>query len=303
VSKPDDTVRDLAQLAAIRKHARRALEAAGALGRYPTAVIDVMDAAKLVAVDDDVLNEGFIAQIRRKALKTGGVLKTALSKVLGLFDVKARLVYIDRSIKAVKQTFLKLHETAHGVLTWQRDAYRLVEDCEKTISPEISEEFDREANAFASEVLFQLGDFTQQAADEPFGIRVPMKLSTKYGASIYASIRRYVSTSRRACAVVVTELPVISAGHGFTAMRRRIEPSPEFLRVFGEVEWPEQFTPDEAIGATIPVGGRRMSRPRSCGLRDQNGELHECVAEAFATPFQVFILVHEVATLNRTVST
>jgi Zn-dependent peptidase ImmA (M78 family) len=258
-----------------------------------------MEAAKLVLVEEDALTESFLARMRKKALKVGDALKRALSKVRGLFDVKARFVYIDRTVKAVKQTFLKLHETAHGVLTWQRDLYGLVEDCEKTISPEVSEEFDREANAFASEVLFQLDDFTNRAADEPFGIRVPMKLSTKYGASIYATIRRYVSTHQRACAVLVTEPPVIAQGDGFTAALRRVEPSPEFRRVFGAIRWPEQFTPSDDIGSVVPFG-RRMSRPRACSLRDQNGVLHECIAEAFSTTYQVFVLIHEVATLTKT---
>jgi hypothetical protein len=299
MSKADDTVRNASQLAQIRAQAQRALQAANACGRYPTPVADVMEAAELVVVDDDVLSESFLARMRKKAFKVGDALKSALSKVRGLFDVKARLVYIDRTVKAVKQTFLKLHETAHGILTWQRDVYGLVEDCDKTLSPEVSEEFDREANAFASEVLFQLDDFTKQAADEPFGIGVPMKLSKKYGASVYASIRRYVSTHHRACAVIVTEPPVPMDGEGFTAALRRVEPSPEFERLFGGVSWPEQFTPSDDIGAVIPFG-RRMSRPRSMSLKDYNGSRHECVAEAFKTPYQVFVLVVERSTLTKT---
>jgi Zn-dependent peptidase ImmA (M78 family) len=114
-----------------------------------------------------------------------------------VLDAVARLVYIDRTVLVVKQTFLKLHETAHAFMPWQRDLYRVVEDCEKTISPEMSEQFDREANVFASEVLFQLETFTEEAAGYDFGILVPVKLHSKYGASIYSAVRRYVYTSLR----------------------------------------------------------------------------------------------------------
>jgi hypothetical protein len=293
---PDDSSITLDQLKKIRKHAKNALNAAGAVGRYPTPVSDVMGAARLLISDEPVLDESFIVRMSRKA---GKALKRALTKVIGLFDVVARLVYIDRGVLLVRQTFLKLHETGHAVLPWQRDLYNVIQDCEKTISPEISEAFDREANVFASEVLFQLDDFTKRAADVPFGIRVPIDLSKHYGASIYATIRRYVSTSHRACAVLVINPPEPLQGEGFVATLRRVVPSINFKVYFGSLKWPEQFTPSDEIGAMIPVGKRRMSKPRTCSLRDGNGYLHECIAEAFTTTYQVFILIHAVATLNR----
>lgn len=293
---PDDSSVNARRLLDIKKHAEKALKAADAFGRYPTPVSDVMEAAQVLISDEHVLDDGLLVRMRKKA---GKALKKALGKVIGLFDIVARLIYIDRTLLIVKQTFLKLHETGHAFLPWQRDIYVVIQDCEKTISPEISEAFDREANVFASEVLFQLDDFTKQAADVPFGIRVPINLSKHYGASIYATIRRYVSTNPRACAVLVINSPELIKGDGFVATLRRVIPSKRFNACFGSVSWPHQFTPSDEIGAMIPIGGRRMSSPRNCSLRDSNGILHECVAEAFATPYQVFILLHAVATLNR----
>src|SRR5207253_259458 len=146
---------------------------------------------------EDALNEGFLKKLRRKA---GSALRRALSKVLGVLDVVARIIYIDQTLYVVKQTFLKLHETAHAVLPWLLAIYAVTEDCEKTLAPEISEGFEREANVFASDVLFQLDEFTEQANDHAFGIKVPLKLSRSFGASVYSAIRRYVSESHRACA-------------------------------------------------------------------------------------------------------
>jgi hypothetical protein len=95
--------------------------------------------------------------------------------------------------------------------------------------------------------------------------------------------------------------PVLKEGDGFTANLRRAVPSDSFKQCFGSLRWPEQFTPGDNIGAMIPIGKRRMSGPRTLSLRDSNGILHECIAEAFATPYQVFILLHKTATLNKTI--
>lgn len=167
--KPDDYSVSGYQYRLIRHHAERALREAGAIGRFPTPVADVMEAARLLVAEEDALDVNFVAKLRRKA---GGALQRALSKVLGVLDVAARVVYLDRTVYKVKQTFLKLHETAHAVLPWQRDIFLITEDCEKTLSPDIAESFEREANAFASEVLFQLDAFTEQAESESFSILV-----------------------------------------------------------------------------------------------------------------------------------
>lgn len=294
---PNDSILDPNQRLKIRKHAEKALAAAGATGRYPTPVADVMAEARLIVCDEDVLNEGFLERLRHRA---GNALKQALGKVFGVFDVKAKLVYIDKSLHLVKQTFIKLHETAHAVLPWQRELYGVIEDCEKTLSPDISEQFDREANAFASEVLFQLDDFTKRAADQPFGMKVPVNMSKDYGASLYSSIRRYVSTHHRACAVLVINPPQAVGYYGFSATLRRVITSARFEEMVGPVTWPDTFMPDDEFGVLIPLGGRRMSGASLCSFRSDNGILYECVAEAFTNTYQVFVLIHISSALTRT---
>lgn len=292
--KPDDSRLTPAQYAKVRSEAERALSLAGALGRFPTPIDDIMAAANVQEVKEDVLNEGFIAKLRRQA---SGALKSALSKVIGLFDAKARLVFIDRTLHVVKQTFVRLHEAGHAFMPWQRDLYAVVEDCEQTIEPTTADLFDREANVFASEVVFQLDGFTKEAEEKEFGILVPVKLSSKYGASIYSSVRRYVSQNWRACTVVVINSPEFIHGDGFRASLRRHCSSTRFIEIFGEINWPLVFTPDHPVGAMIPTNGRKMSGKHILSLKDRNGDVHECVAEAFTQTYQVFILIHAVSTL------
>jgi hypothetical protein len=58
------------------------------------------------------------------------------------------------------------------------------------------------------------------------------------------------------------------------------------------------YTPDDDIGALVPVGRRRGSGKRSLALTDCNGVLHDCVAESFSTGHQVFVLIHDAKTLT-----
>lgn len=295
--RPQDSIHDRAQLELLRAHARSALEAAGALGRLPTPVAEVMDAARLIVAEDD-LDDSLVAHLRRKTVRARAVLKRALGKIWGVLDAKARLVYVDKAVLGVKQRFLKLHEAAHALLPWQRDIYSVIEDSEGTLAPEVSEQFDQEANTFASEVMFQLDAFALEATAHPFGIRVPLNLSKRYGASVYASVRRYVSSHPRPCAVLVLEPPIYGRGDGFVACLRRVVASPAFARMFGTLEWPEAFAPTDMIGRLVPIGGRKMSRPRELPLTDRNGTIHDCVAEGFTTTHHVFVLIHVRAALT-----
>jgi hypothetical protein len=300
VAKPDDYTLLGEQRRLVRRHAEYALRDAGALGRFPTPVADVMTAARVVVAEENLLDERFLARLRRTARGTGNALRRALQKVIGVLHVSDRIIYLDRAIHVAKRTFLKLHETAHAVLPWQRDIYVITEDCEKTLAPEIADQFEREASTFASDVLFQLDSFTEEARESALGILVPVRLSKRYGASIYMSIRRYVTENHRACAVLVMELPQFCQGRGFVAELRREVASPEFKRRFGQLAWPTTFDPDDEIGAMIPVGGRKMSRPREITLVDRNNVRHRCLAEAFTQGHQVFVLIHAAATLTRT---
>jgi hypothetical protein len=294
VSRPDDCTLTPGQLARVRKEAERALREAGAFGALPTPVDQIMAVAKVEEVMEDVLNPAFIAQMRTKA---GDALKRAVSKVMGLFHATAGLVFLDQTLMAVKKQFVRLHEAAHGFLPWQRPMYAVVEDCEKALDIDAAELFDREANVFASEVLFQLDTFRDMAEGNAFSIFTPIRLAKSFGASLYASIRQYVSKNHRVCAVVVLNMPELVEGEGFRARLRRPIQSDAFTAIFGRYEWKAYYTPDDDIGAFIPLGNRRASGKRSLVLVDRNGGRHECIAESFTQKHQVFILIHAVKTL------
>ncbi len=286
--KRDDCTLSAADLESVRRHADLLLREAGALGRFPTPVADLVAAARLEVARDVSLDQGFLGRLYHKVTAP---IRRAIDKVLGLLDRRDRTIYLDQTVHKNKEPFLCLHETGHEFLPWQRDTFSLLEDCQQTLDPEVRDQFEREANVFACEVLFQLGRFEEEARDCEFGLRTPLALARRYGSSCYAAVRRYVATNRRACAVLVLNAPVYEIGTGYTAALRRTVQSPAFTARFGRPAWPEVYRPGDSLYTALPVG-RRFTRPSPCRLRNLNGDEERCVLEAFNSSYQIFMLLY-----------
>ena len=175
--------------------------------------------------------------------------------------------------------------------------FGLFEDCRKTLDPDVKAQFERAANVFASDVLFPLDQFADDARDLSFGIKAPLSLAKRYGASVYATVRRYVSCSDRICAVVVLNPPEPAEHVGHFSQVRRAVASPAFEARFPNFRWPQVVTPDDPVGGLVPYG--RMTGPRTLVLTDADGERHAFVGEAFKTPHQTFVLLLAETTLGR----
>jgi hypothetical protein len=234
-----------------------------------------------------------------KAEHTAAVIKSAISKVFGICDADEGIIHIDNNVRASKQNFLKLHEAGHLELPTHRKMFRIFQDCEKMLDPDISDLFEREANNFARFVMFQGDAYRDMAADHPLSIRTPMKLANSFGASVYASCREFARTNHRACAVYVLERITYHPETGPQAEVRRIEASPSFELQFGR---PAEtvITRRHSLGRVLPVG-RRMTKATPISMTDLNGQAHECMAEAFDTTFNVLILVYPVKALANNV--
>jgi len=95
------------------------------------------------------------------------------------------------------------------------------------------DEFEAEANFFASVTLFQHDRFTSAISKYPLDIDTPIQLSTFFGASIHATLRRYVEYSNNRCALLVLEKPSKCG-----ALLRNQFQSPSFTSTFGEMNIP-----------------------------------------------------------------
>jgi Zn-dependent peptidase ImmA (M78 family) len=300
VAKSDDSSLNPDQLRAVEKRARQLLDRASVWERFPTPIEDILAAASLHVAPVSIFDPArILAFVKDKTVNAANRIKLAISKMFGLYDAEESVIHIDHTVKESKQNFLKLHETGHHEIPTHKKAFRFFQDCEKTLSPETADLFEREANNFARFALFQGDGYAKLAADCAFEIKTPIKLAKKFGASVYASAREFARTNTRACLVYILEPIEYVEGVGARAIVRRVEPSPAFKAQFGCPDETE-ITSDHALGPTLPIG-RKMSRPRSLPIFDRNGTEHECIAEAFDTTFNVLILVYPVKAL--TVST
>lgn len=300
MTKPDDSSLDPDQLRAVEERARQLLDRANAWDRIPTPVEDVLAAADLKVARSGIFDPSQLAAYAKsKSAGAKANLKTAVEKILGVYDGYENLIHIDKSLIEVKQTFIKLHETGHHEIPTHRKVFRLFQDCKKTLAPGIADQFEREANNFARYALFQGDAYRQYAADCADEIKTPMKLAKKFGASLYASGREFARTHNKACVLYVLEQIEMTDDGGVRAAVRRIEPSGPFMEQFGTLE-DKVITQDHALGPVLPLNGRRMSRPTHVSLTDKNGVQHECVAEAFNTTWNVLILLFPVRALTST---
>lgn len=300
--KPDDSSLSPSEYAAIHRAATDLLNKANAWDRLPTPVPDLLGAAKLRVAPMSAFDP---RSLLRHALQFGeraaSLVKSAIEKVRGIFDVHEDLIHIDTTVTESKQNFLKLHEAGHKHIPHQSKLFRWIQDCDKSLSPDVSDQFEREANIFATVVLFQDSRFAQMAADSNFSIKVPLALSKKFGASIYASLREYVRRNERACAVIVLNPVEVCPVFGMRSALRRLELSPLFQKRFGELQVPEHIDRMSPLTEFVPLGGRKMSRPGTLTLEDRNGDLVEFVAEGFATPYNSFILIHAASDLRKSI--
>ncbi|MEQ1809380.1 MAG: hypothetical protein ABL889_05625 [Terricaulis sp.] len=295
--RPDDSSLTPHDLLIIEQRAARLLDKADAWDRFPVPIDDLLAAAEVKVASHSLFDPvNLIAYLKGKAEEAAANIKSAVAKVLGIYDAGENLIHVDQTVKPVKQTFLKLHETGHHDIPTHKKLFRIFQDCEKTLAPEIADQFEREANNFARFALFKGDAFMRHAADCAFEIKTPMKLAKKFGASVYASCREFARTNPRACVVYILERIELVNGFGARAAVRRIEPSMKYREQFG-CPIDEVITLDHTLGALLPIG-RKMTRPTSFSIRDKNGDAHECIGEAFDTGYNVLILVYPVKALN-----
>lgn len=211
----------------ITKIALDILKASKAYNKFPTPVEKIVACAGLKLNKDVSLHEQSQNFFSKAFEGIGKVSK----KVLGLLDLRQKIIYLDLNQNVNRNRFVQLHEVGHKACPWQEEAFCW--DDEITISPDIEELFEREASFFASSVLFQLDMFEEQANQMPLSIKSAFALANMFGASKQATLRRYVQYSKKRCALLVLERA------GYNASVRNFFTSDSFAKEFGILNWPE----------------------------------------------------------------
>lgn len=168
------------------------------------------------------------------------ILQKALAKVRGIYDRRYKKIYLDFSQHNFRKNFVTLHEAGHAVLPWQQSIHDVIEDDDDSLDYDIHEEFENEANYFASVTLFQHDTFEDKQKNLSTRIESAFELSKLFGASIHATLIRYVQHSAKRCALLVLEnitpyhSPAMCTKRDFFASR-------SFNEEFGELELPCNF--------------------------------------------------------------
>jgi Zn-dependent peptidase ImmA (M78 family) len=162
----------------------------------------------------------------------------SMKQVRGALDRNEKTIYLDLSQLPCRQNFVKLHETGHEVLSWQNEILAYI-DNDATLDHSTIDEFEAEANYFASTILFQNDRFEKEMSKLKFGIDASMTLAKQFGASNHATIRKYVECSKNRCALLVLE--DISTTGIPTCSKRDLFLSESFSNTFGTLILPNKF--------------------------------------------------------------
>lgn len=226
---------ELASAKDIEKISYEILRNSKSLGILPTPIEDILAYSELI-----VNNKIDISKIHESYLdKASNALFKALSKVRGLLDRKKKIIYLDLSQLPTRRNFVKLHEVGHAVLPWQAKVHDVLDDDDDTLSPYVIDEFEAEANYFASVTMFQQDVFIDELAKLNLSMESNMFLAKLFGASIHATLRRYVQCSPKRCALLILENT--GSTLGFTCAKKAFFASQKFIETFGEINLPEIF--------------------------------------------------------------
>ncbi|MCW3162648.1 ImmA/IrrE family metallo-endopeptidase [Chryseobacterium oryctis] len=275
----------------IEKISYELLKSSKSLDIFPTPVDSILNYSDFVADNKiDLLNieHSFFEKFKDSSIK---ILQSGISKVKGMFDRREKTIYIDIGLdkNLGKKNFVQLHEIGHGVLGWQNEMM-LCLDNDDTLSPEIEEQFEQEANYFASITLFQHDRFIQEAEKLKLGLSSVMALSKKFGASVHATLRNYVLKSKNKCALLVLNHPINENGHTNILTTRDLFYSPLFLQELGELNLPEKFGFKWAFVQDYKFK-KRFNDNGSISLVTLNGEELKANYHFFNSTYNSFVFI------------
>jgi hypothetical protein len=274
----------------IEKISYEILKGSKSLDIFPTPIDNVVSYANLV------INQGIdLSKIHPDYLsKATDVLKRVLGKLQGVLDRREKVIMLDLTQGKSKQNFVKLHEVGHEVLPWQQKCFDVLEDDDESLDNDVREEFEAEANFFASVTLFQGDRFISEMDKLGLGMESSIQLSKLFGSSIHAALRRYVEYSKNRCALFVLENRT-----GFGATLRDKFQSPNFTKTFGELSIPVALDYFSWPFIRDYCGSRRFKTDGIIKLLTQNGEV-DFQYHFFNNTYNAFVFLFPIGEKKRT---
>lgn len=244
-------------------------------------------------IDLSIVDNSFFNSIKERLINPSKkALSTALSKIKGIFDREEKIIYIDVALdkNIGKKNFVQLHEIGHGVLSWQNEIM-LALDNDETLNEEYEEQFEAEANYFASITLFQQDRFFSECQKLDLGLGAVMALSKKFGSSVHSAFRNYVLQSKKRCALIVLNHPVGKNGVNSTMLTiRDLFYSKSFLTELGALMLPDEFGFTWAFVQDFTFG-KKFHQKGEINLTTKNGESLDAGYHFFNNTYNSFVFV------------
>lgn len=273
----------------VRREAARLLRDADVARRLPTPVEDLVAAAGLVRGSDEIFAEHVLARAPRELRDA---VQRLAGKVRAMLDRHEREIYVSPDITLVgRRNFQTLHEVGHERLPWQERLAYADDDARLSTSTRIR--FEREANEFASEVLFQSTFFTEVAGQYAIGMASVVELSEMFGASFHATFRRYATTHAAAvCGVVIECTPCSKTPLSYR--RHEAFASDRWKSQFPDpVSWPTVLAQPAFPFLSAAPQARLMpiAAPSEWTVNDGAGEAVPLRVELFSNSYRMLVLV------------
>jgi hypothetical protein len=217
------------------------------------------------------------------------MLRSASRKILGTLDRRDRVIYVSPEVEGKPRgRFVKLHETMHDQLPWQDTT--IFADNHVTLSPTVERIFEREANQGAAELLFQNDLFTRVARDYPTSLDSPAELAAMFGASLHASVRRWVEGhQRRVCVAVMEPNPAGTAPLWYR--RSYLIQSPQWSSSIRNPWLTSTMSAREMPFLAELVDPWPTGIDTTWEVDDVNGDPVALRVQSLATPYNVFLML------------
>ena len=182
----------------IRAQVIQLLRRSDVFGVVPTPLDRVMGVARLVAAGEITLDDVEKRHLRKLF---GPLVDKVFHLLQGVLHRRAREIWVQPDLPALKKRFVTAHEIGHDVLPWQGELAYLDDD--KRLRDDVRIRFEREANQAAIELLAQGDALRREADDSPLSISLFSELSARYEISLQATARRITEETRQDAALAI----------------------------------------------------------------------------------------------------
>lgn len=216
--------------------AKNLLKRAGVYGVIPTPLEALMDNEKIKFHSGLPEQESFLKTLPEKGKN---IFLNAVQKIRGISDLRSRAIYIPKDKNNTRERFALAHEIAHTNIEHHNIGVSLT-DTNEELSLNVKEEFEREANYFGAELLFQVDHFARMARDYTASIEAPLVLAIDHETSYHSTIWKFIEVQdERVCVAQFYPVNKMQPCEGFKLYKSI--GSDSFRMKFSELEIPRNL--------------------------------------------------------------